>query len=146
MNRLSTEFIIGLFMLLGLLCLTFLAFRMGELTLFDRSMTVVARFVSVSGLKEGAIVELAGVTIGTVKSIEMDPTNYQAKVELAIDPGVAIHEDAIASIRTQGIIGDKFVKITPGGSPNFLGPGQEILDTEPSISLEELISKYIFEK
>lgn len=146
MSRLSTEFIVGLFMLLGLGCLTFLAFRMGELNFLDRSTTIVARFVSASGLKEGATVELAGVPIGIVDSIEMDPANYQAKVGLAIKPGVAIHEDAIASIRTQGIIGDKFVKITPGGSEIYLEPGQEILDTESSISLEELISKYIFEK
>ena len=63
-----------------------------------------------------------------------------------IDSDVRLQEDAIASIRTQGIIGDKFVKITPGGSEDLIGPGEEIFETESSISLEELISKYIFEQ
>jgi phospholipid/cholesterol/gamma-HCH transport system substrate-binding protein len=133
-------------MLIGLAAVCFLALRMGDLTLLDRSNTLIARFVSASGLKTGAAVELAGVPVGKVRAIHMDTENYQAVVELAIDPDVPIHEDAIASIRTQGIIGDKFVKITPGGLDMYLEPGMEILETESSISLEELVSKYIFEK
>ena len=95
-------------------------------------------------MRAGAFVEAAGVRVGTVDSIVFDPEEYQSIVYLAIDEDVPIHEDAVASIRTAGIIGDKFIKITPGGG-EYLQEGDEIFETEPSINLEELISKYIFE-
>ena len=95
-------------------------------------------------MRSGAYVEAGGVRIGTVDAIEFDPEDYLAIVNLAIDTDVPIHEDAVASIRTAGIIGDKFIKITPGGG-EYLQEGDEIYETEPSINLEELISKYIFE-
>ena len=89
--------------------------------------------------------EVAGVVVGSVGSIRLDHESYEAVVELHLDERVRLQEDAIASIRTSGIIGDKFVKISPGGSERILEPGEEIIETESSINLEELISKYIFE-
>ncbi len=146
MQRTTVHYAVGLFVILGLLSLSFLAVKMGDVGLGeDRAYPVKARFISVSGLRIGAVVELAGVRIGKVSKIELDGAEYQAEVLLSIDDGVRIHDDAIASIRTAGIIGDKFVKITPGGSDRYLEPGMEIVETESSISLEELISKYIFE-
>ncbi|MDX1519026.1 MAG: outer membrane lipid asymmetry maintenance protein MlaD [Gammaproteobacteria bacterium] len=146
MNTANKEFSVGLFMIAGLAAIAWLAISLGEIDLLNTNeYNVKARFVSASGLKEGAYVEAAGVRVGTVKSIEFDPENYLAIVTLSIDDTVKIPEDAIASIRTSGIIGDKFVKITPGGSDTLLGDGDEIFETEPSINLEELISKYIFE-
>ena len=105
---------------------------------------VKARFTNVSGLKEGSTVEIAGVQIGKVSKISLD--NYQAFVELLINPRVKIQEDAIASIRTQGIIGDKYVKISPGGAEEYIQPNGVLTETESAVDIEELISKYIFEK
>jgi phospholipid/cholesterol/gamma-HCH transport system substrate-binding protein len=145
-KRLKVEIIVGLFLLLGLACVSWLAIRLGDITMFGKDQyQVLARFTSASGLRQGAYVEAGGVRVGIVDSIDFDPERYLAVVTLSIDRSVPISEDAIASIRTAGIIGDKFVKITPGGAEETLTAGMEILETEPSISLEELISKYIFE-
>jgi phospholipid/cholesterol/gamma-HCH transport system substrate-binding protein len=84
--------------------------------------------------------------VGKVEKIALDPETQEAKVWLQIDEGVAVQEDAIASIRTAGIIGDKFVKISPGGSDELLGDGDEIIETESAINIEELVSKYMFDK
>jgi phospholipid/cholesterol/gamma-HCH transport system substrate-binding protein len=144
--RSKTELVVGVFLLLGLVAVSWLAIRLGDISMLGKERYhVVARFTSASGLRTGAYVEAGGVRIGLVDRIEFDPERYQAVVTLAIDPDVPISEDAVASIRTAGIIGDKFVKITPGGADRALEDGEEILDTEPSINLEELISKYIFE-
>lgn len=146
MNTKITELSVGLFMLAGLAAIAWLAISLGDVDFpAQDEYRVQARFVSASGLKEGAFVEAAGVRVGKVESIEFEPETWFANVTLSIDNAVKIPEDAIASIRTSGIIGDKFVKITPGGSEIMLAEGGEILETEPSINLEELISKYIFE-
>jgi phospholipid/cholesterol/gamma-HCH transport system substrate-binding protein len=104
-----------------------------------------ARFQSSSGLKKGADIEMAGVIIGKVKAISFDPEDYEAVVDLSIPKEIKVQEDAIASVRSTGIIGGKFIKISPGGSDVILEPGETIVETESSVSLEELISKYIFE-
>ena len=145
MSEKKIQIIVGIFMLLGILSLSYLAIKLGDLTVIggDRYL-VTARFTSASGLRAGAYVEAAGVRVGLVDSITFDTDDYLAIVTLAIDQDVKIHEDAVASIRTAGIIGDKYVKITPGGL-EYLEAGGEIYETEPSINLEELISKYVFE-
>ena len=145
-KKLKTEIMVGLFMFLGAVAVSFIAIKIGGVNLFERSQyQVIAKFTSASGLNTGAYVEAAGVRVGLVDSITFDPEDYLAVVTLSIDEGVPIQEDALASIRTAGIIGDKFIKLTPGGADELLKQGDEILETEPSINLEELISKYIFE-
>jgi phospholipid/cholesterol/gamma-HCH transport system substrate-binding protein len=145
MSEKKLQVLVGLFMILGLISLSYLAIKLGDLNLLggDRYL-VTARFTSASGLRAGAFVEAAGVRVGLVDKIEFDADDYLAVVTMAIDDTVPIHEDAVASIRTAGIIGDKYIKITPGGL-DYLQPGGEITETEPSINLEELISKYVFE-
>ena len=139
------EIVVGFFMLVGLACISYIAIQLGDLQVLGQESYIInARFTSASGLRSGAYIEAAGVRVGTIDSIEFDADDYQAVVYMAIDKNVPIHEDAVASIRTAGIIGDKFIKITPGGG-DYLAPGDEIFETEPSINLEELISKYIFE-
>lgn len=146
MKKMNLEMIVGLFLLAGFACFSYLAVKMGDIRMFsNETYAVTARFTSISGLKEGSVVELAGVNVGKVSLIELDPDDYEAVVHLDIDKSVELQDDSIASIRTAGIIGDKFIKLTPGGSDIILGPGDEIEETEPSISLEELVSKYIFE-
>lgn len=137
---------VGIFMLAGIIAITFLALRMGDVTLFNNDDYIIkTRFTSASGLKEGAYVEMAGVTVGKVKQIYFNPETYLADVDISLQNNIKIPDDSIASIRTSGIIGDKFVKISAGGSDIYLEPSMEIVETEPSINLEELISKYIFE-
>jgi len=145
MSEKKTGIIVGVFMLFGLVCVSYLAIKLGDINLLGgKNYQIIAKFTSASGLKEGAYVEAGGVRVGLVDSIRFDAEDYYAVVTLSIQKDVPVHEDAIASVRTSGIIGDKFVKISPGGM-DYLEPGMEILETEPSISLEELISKYIFE-
>lgn len=137
---------VGLFMFLGILALFYLSFTLGNTKLLgSKQYQLEARFISSSGLRPGAFVEVGGVVVGSVASITLDHETYEAVVELHLDERVRLQEDAIASIRTSGIIGDKFVKISPGGSERILEQGEEIIETESSINLEELISKYIFE-
>jgi phospholipid/cholesterol/gamma-HCH transport system substrate-binding protein len=141
----KTEITVGLFMLLGLICMGYLAVQMGDVNLFGKkTYSLKAKFTSVSGLKEGSYVEAAGVRVGKISNIRFDTSNYLATVTMEINRAVKVHEDATASIRTAGIIGDKFIKLSPGGSENYLESGMEVTETEPSINLEELISKYIF--
>jgi len=145
-DKQHTELLVGIFMLAGIIAITFLALRLGDIGLFNNDEYVIqAKFTSSSGLKEGAYVEMAGVTVGKVKQIKFDPESYLAVVDISLPKIIKVPDDSIASIRTAGIIGDKFIKISAGGSDLYVESGMEIIETEPSINLEELISKYIFE-
>lgn len=147
MKRFNVETAVGVFMVIGFLCFAWLSVKLGDVDLFGGdTYAVAARFGSVSGLKAGAVVEIAGVQVGKVSAIRLQPDDYRAVVEMSIDRNVQISEDSIASIRTAGIIGDRYVNISPGGMPENIAPGGEIAETESAINLEELLSKYIFEK
>ena len=138
--------IVGVFLLAGFISFAWLAVKMGDINPFaNETYPVTARFTSISGLKAGSTIELAGVVVGKVNSIELDTGDYEAVVHLSIDKQVELQDDSIASIRTAGIIGDKYIKLSPGGSDIILEAGDEIEETEPAISLEELVSKYIFD-
>ena len=141
-----TEILVGIFILIGIITITFLALRMGDFGLLNNTQYIIkAEFTSASGLKKGAHVEMAGVSVGKVKNIIFNPKTYLAEVFIAIENNIKVPEDSTASIRTAGIIGDKFLKISPGGSEIIIEKNMSIVETEPSINLEELISKYIFE-
>ena len=146
MKKINTEFIVGLFMLAGFLSFAYLSSQMGEFSVFslERNYQIEAEFDNVSGLKVGATVEIAGVTIGKVSEISLGESDL-AKVVLLINRDVKVTADAIASIRTQGLIGDKYIKITQGADEKMLKGGDTIFDTESAIDFEELVSKYIFE-
>lgn len=145
MHKLNIQLITGLFVVIALASFTYLAVNIAGVRLTSQpGYTLHARFTNISGLQAGAIVEAAGVRIGTVTGIDFDPDSYEAIVSMRINQEVPVQEDAIAAIRTQGIIGEKFVKIIPGGFEELLADGSEIFETESSVSLEELVSKYIF--
>jgi phospholipid/cholesterol/gamma-HCH transport system substrate-binding protein len=134
-------------MIAGFLCFAWLSIQLGDIDVFGpKTYSVTAKFGSVSGLKSGAIVEIAGVQVGKVTDISFDPDDYEAKVVMSINQGVVLQDDSIASVRTAGIIGDRYIDISPGGSEELLGDGGRIFETESAINLEELVSKYIFEK
>jgi phospholipid/cholesterol/gamma-HCH transport system substrate-binding protein len=141
----KTELAVGVFLIVGIFSLFYLSVSLGGISIFGSPYyEVTAVFDSITGLNEAATVEVAGVSVGKVLNIELD--GEQAKVTLGILKGISLSDDSVASIRTKGVIGDKFVKITPGGSDVKIEPGGEVIETESAISLEELISKYIFEK
>jgi phospholipid/cholesterol/gamma-HCH transport system substrate-binding protein len=145
MKRYNPETAVGLFVLIGVLALAYLSIKLGKVDILGTNdYTLYAEFDSVSGLKNDAQVEIAGVGIGRVVGIVLD--NYRALVTFRIRRNIQLQEDAIASVRTRGIIGDKFVEITPGGSDKFIPPDGKIRETESAIELEQLISKYIFGK
>jgi phospholipid/cholesterol/gamma-HCH transport system substrate-binding protein len=136
---------VGVFMLAGLLALGYLSVRLGQVDLFGtRGYTVHADFPTVGGLKAGAAVEIAGVPIGRVQSIGLK--DYQARVTMQISGGVRLQDDAIVSIKTKGLIGEKFVQINPGGSEKTVPPGGRLTEVEAPVDIEELISKYVFGK
>lgn len=147
MNRFNIEVAVGVFLVAGFLCFAWLSVKLGHIDLFGSDEYVVkANFSSVSGLKEGATVEISGVQVGKVSHIRLGGETYEAEIEMTLDKNVKLQEDSIASIRTAGIIGDRYVSISPGGSEALIQPGGVIFETESAINLEELISKYVFEK
>ncbi|WP_298266505.1 outer membrane lipid asymmetry maintenance protein MlaD [Geobacter sp.] len=147
MKRITLELIVGLFVLAGLLCLSWLSIKLGKMELVGGDYyEVSAEFDSISGLKDGASVELAGVEVGRVDRIDLDQKTDRARVHLKIRVGVKLQDDTIASVRTRGIIGDKFINLSPGGSDKIIANNGTILDTESSVDLEELLSKYIHGK
>lgn len=141
----KTEISVGLFMILGMACLVYLSVNLGGVALFGAdTYTIEASFRSVEGLEPGASVEIAGVPVGKVKQIRLEEND--AKVVMEIRHPARIPDDTIASVRTKGIIGDKFIKLSPGWSDDFLSDKDFLLDTESAISIEELINKYLFDK
>jgi phospholipid/cholesterol/gamma-HCH transport system substrate-binding protein len=148
MNTAKLETIVGAFMLIGILCLGYMSVKLGKMEIIGGDYySVTASFNSVSGLKPGARVEVAGVEIGKVERISLDPkSGDQAIAYLKIRSGVKVTDDAIASVRTSGIIGDKFIKLTQGGSEKYLSDNGKIRETESAIDIEELVSKFIHGK
>ena len=148
MNMAKLEMVVGVFMLIGILCLGYVSIKLGKMELVGGDYcTVSARFDSVSGLKQGARVELAGVEVGKVDRITLDPkSGDQALVSLKIKTGIKVSDDVIASVRTSGIIGDKFIMFKPGGSDHYLKNNDTIRETESAIDIEELVSKFIHGK
>jgi len=146
MKKLDLELAVGFFLLLGILSLAYISINLGKLEIMGkRGYTVYAEFDKAGGIKPNAVVEIAGVDVGTVKSVGITP-HYRARVELSIDPSIKLQEDVIASIKTKGLIGEQYIEISPGGSDRLIESGGMIRDTESAIDLEELISKYVFEK
>jgi phospholipid/cholesterol/gamma-HCH transport system substrate-binding protein len=145
MKRASLEISVGIFVLLGIVCLGYLSIKLGKMEMLGGdTYGLTANFDSVSGLRQGASVEIAGVEVGRVDRIVLDPkAGYTARVSLRINSGIVLQDDVIASVRTRGIIGDKYVQLKPGGSDKLLQNGGRIRETESSIDFESLISKYI---
>jgi len=145
MKKYSMESVVGIFVVIGLLCVGYMTVKLGKVSLFgDENYTLYAGFGSVSGLRVDSPVEINGIEVGKVKQLIMDQEKQAALVELRIRKGTKVYNDAIASIKTSGLIGDKFIKIEPGGSGEILKPGGRIIDTTPPVDIEELIGKYIF--
>jgi phospholipid/cholesterol/gamma-HCH transport system substrate-binding protein len=145
MERSRVNVAVGIFVVLGILALGYLSIKLGRVSFLGSSGYIVTvDFPGTGGLKAGSAVEIAGVEIGQVDSIAL--VDYQARVNIRIQSGVKLQDDAIASIKTKGLIGEKYVRISPGASDKVIGPGGKIREVEAPVDLEELISKYIFGK
>lgn len=147
MKNVTLETVVGIFVLIGIICLGYLSIKLGKMEILGGDYyEVYAEFDNVSGLKKGASVEIAGVEIGRVDRITLNSGKEKAKVYLRVDTNVKLQDDVIAAVRTRGIIGDKFIRLKPGGSDVFVKVGGKIRESESSIDLEELVSKYIHGK
>jgi len=145
MRRFDLELSVGIFILAGILCLGYLSIRLAKMEILGgEGYEIHAIFSDIGGLKEGASVVIAGVTVGRVRSITME--DYEAKVVLIIPNTLEIQEDAIASIKTKGLIGEKYIQITPGGADEILKAGDRIRETQPALDIEQLISNFVFGK
>ena len=148
MSKKGIEALVGLFVLLGLLGLLVLAMRAANLTSIGErpSYIVKAKFDNIGGLKVRAPVRSAGVTVGRVTGISLDPKTYQGVVTLHIDQGFEFPDDSSAKILTAGLLGDQYIGIEAGGSEKNLAAGSTIKQTQSAVVLENLISQFIFNK
>lgn len=141
------ETAVGLFVLIGLAAIVYMSIKLGNVQLFtDKYYAVNANFADISGLKVNAPVQMFGVKIGFVESISLNQDKGVAAVRMFIDKGVKLTDDAIVSVKTNGLIGDKYLKVAPGGLGEPVKDGDTLFDTNPAIDLEDLISKFAFGK
>ncbi len=145
MKKYSHETVVGVFVVLGLVVVMYMTVKLGNVSfLGNDTYSLYAEFSSVSGLRIGNPVEIFGMEVGHIADFRMDQENQFVAVELKFNNGVEVYDDAIASIKTAGLIGDKYVSLDPGGSDEMLEPGDTILDTQSPIDLADLIGKYAF--
>ncbi len=141
----KVETVVGIFVFLGILCIAYLTLKFGQLQVVGGDYyDLKAKFESVTGLRKGSDVRISGVRVGRVKSIYLDPNDYSAVVVFSVKKGIKLSDDSVVMIKTSGLIGDKYLSILPGGSDNYLKPGDMVVETQSSISIEDLISKYVF--
>lgn len=148
MGKKSIETLVGLFVLLGMIGLVFLALKAANLGTFSTgdTYTLLAKFDNIGGLKVRAPVRSAGVTIGRVASITLDPKTYQGVVRLQVERGVQFPSDSSARILTSGLLGDQYVGIEAGAEEKPFNAGDTIKQTQSAVVLESLIGQFLFNK
>lgn len=145
MKKYTIETIVGIFVVLGLLLMGYMTIKLGHVSLLsDDSYPLVANFTSVTGLRIGNPVAVLGIDVGKVDRITMDQKNQKAVVLVKIRKDIKVYDDAIASIKTEGLIGDSYLSIDVGGAGSILGPNGIITETQPPLDISGLISKYAF--
>jgi phospholipid/cholesterol/gamma-HCH transport system substrate-binding protein len=145
MFKIKKETAVGIFVIMGLLAVVYMSVKLGNVQLFsDKYYEIKANFTDISGLKVNAPVQMYGVEIGFVSHIGLDQKKGVAAVSMMLLKEVKLTDDAIAAIKTNGLIGDKYVKIVPGGLGDPVKPGDTLFNTQPAIDLEDLISKFAF--
>jgi len=139
------ETTVGIFLVFGLLCIGYMTVKLGHVSLLgDNTYSLFARFTTVSGLRAGSPVDMLGIEVGRVGRLTMDQKDQKAVVEIKIQKDIKVYDDAIVSIKTEGLIGDMFLSIDPGGAGKLLGPGGTIIETQPAVDIVDLIGKYAF--
>lgn len=147
MKQSGIDFFVGVFVVIGLAAVGYLTIKLGAGTLLGGdTYDIEARFDNVSGLNIGSNVVVAGVTVGRVQGIRVDSEDYSAIVDLRVTRGLNLPSDSMASIKTTGLIGDKYILLAPGAEEDFLSPNERIVMTESSVDIESLIGKMAFGK
>lgn len=145
MKKYTLETTVGIFLVFGLLCIGYMTVKLGHISLLgDNAYSLFARFTTVTGLRAGSLVYISGIEIGRVERLTMDQENQKALVEIRIRKDIKIFDDAIASIKTEGLIGDMYLSIDPGGGGAALKHGGFITETQPPLDIAGLVSKYAF--
>jgi len=145
MKNYRHETVAGVFVLIGLVCVGYMTVKLGRVKLLSHdSYPLYARFSSVSGLRAGNPVEMLGIEIGEVTGFKLDQEKQVVMAEFKIREGIKVYDDAIATIKTSGLIGDRYVSLDAGGSGSILKPGGVITQTESPPDLSDLIGKYAF--
>ena len=145
MKKYAMETTVGIFLVFGLLCIGYMTVKLGHVSLLgDNTYSLFARFTTVSGLRAGSPVDMLGIEVGRVGRLTMDQKDQKAVVEIKIQRDIKVYDDAIVSIKTEGLIGDMFLSIDPGGAGKLLGPGGTITETQPAVDIVDLIGKYAF--
>ncbi len=148
MNKATIDLWVGIFVTIGLGAIVFLALKVGNLTSIETRPTyhLEAGFDNIGGLKLRAPVKAAGVIVGRVESVRLDPKTYEAVVNLRMDNGYQFSKDTIASILTSGLLGEVYIGLEAGGDPAMLADGGRIAKTQSAVVLEKLISQFLFDK
>ncbi len=145
MKKYAMETAVGIFVAIGLLAIAYMTVKLGHITgLTGDTYTLNARFTNVAGLRSGSPVDVYGIEIGRVEAVAIDQQNERALVRMSVNNNVTVYADAIASIKTEGLIGDKYISIDPGGAEEQLKPGGLIVETQSAIDIGDLIGKYAF--
>jgi phospholipid/cholesterol/gamma-HCH transport system substrate-binding protein len=145
MKKYSKETVVGIFVVIGLVCIGYMTVKLGNVGfLGENTYSLYAKFNTVTGLRVGNPVDMLGLEIGRVEKFTIDQENQVVKVQFKINKGIEIYDDAIASIKTEGLIGDKYVSIDPGGGGELLADGGTITDTNSPTDIMDLVSKYAF--
>ncbi len=145
MQKYTMETTVGIFLVIGLILIGYMTVNLGHVSfLGDDSYPLSARFTTVSGLRKGSPVLMLGLEVGKVGKLTMDQENQRAAVEVRIQNGIKIYDDAIVSIKTEGLIGGMYLSIEPGGAGKLLNPGETITETQPAVDIVDLISRYAF--
>jgi phospholipid/cholesterol/gamma-HCH transport system substrate-binding protein len=148
MNRTTIDLWVGIFVALGLGAIVFLSMKVGNLASFksEEGYHLEAHFDNIGGLKVRAPVKSAGVVVGRVAQIKLDPKTYEAIAMLNIDPSYQFTKDTIASILTSGLLGEQYVSLDPGGDTSYLKNGDRVAKTQSAVVLEKLLSQFMFNK
>lgn len=145
MKKYTMETTVGIFLVFGLICIGYMTVKLGHVSLLgDSTYSLFARFTTVTGLRPGCLVYISGIQVGRVERLTMDQESQKAVVEIRIQKDIKVFDDAIASIKTEGLIGDMYLSIDPGGGGTQLKPGESITETQPPVDIVGLISKYAF--
>jgi len=145
MKKYALETTVGIFVVIGLLAIGYMTVKLGHVSLFSEdTYPLFAPFTTASGLRPGNPVNMLGIEVGRVEGIAMDQKGQRAIVEIRLRKGIRVHADAIASIKTEGLIGDKYLSIDPGGAGALLQPGGTITETQPAVEFIDLLGKYAF--
>ncbi len=145
MKKYSMETAVGVFVVIGLLCVGYMAVKLGKLHVFgEDTYPLRARFATVSGLRVGSSVDIYGIEVGRVTGLGIDTDRQMALVEMQVKKGTKVYDDGSATIKTAGLIGDKYVKVDPGGAGDLLKSGAMITQTSVPTDIEDLIGKVAF--